>query len=83
MNFFPEPGRNSTRGSFILGVDVNERAKYIWANYMDVLRNVFNTLKMKEIDSTIISIEIWDRDLNVWSDEDLPANAELAASPSR
>ena len=30
LNFFPEPGANSTRGSYILSVEENCRAKHIW-----------------------------------------------------
>ena len=44
--------------------------------YMEHLRVVFSSVMPPGIDTANISIEIWDRDCNVWSDEDLPSDGE-------
>ena len=78
INFFPEPGANSTRGSYILGVENSTDAMLVWTHYMRHLRLVLDAVLSSCIDTSNISIEIWDRDCNVWSDEDLPsADREL------
>ena len=73
VNFFPEPGVNDARGSYILMVEDNSHAKYDWENYMPHLRAALTASMFENIDTSEISIEIWDRDCNVWSDEDLAA----------
>ena len=76
LNFFPEPGSNSTRGSYILSVEDNCHARHIWSHHMKSLRLAFSLVMPPSIDTSNISIEIWDRDCNVWSDEDLLSDDE-------